>query len=225
MDNRTAIATLHYGRGVPIHSLRSLPQQVLRRAVLRYSIHNRNRKADAVTRWIAEQNCRNALFIGTIGAEHAKNPNMVNAGIVERRVASSITVKMSINIEPALTPYPFQLADARDLPFENDYVDFALANAIIEHVGDESDQLKMIKEMTRVARCWVVTTPNKWFPVESHTTTVLLHWLPWWRERHSDAFTRLLSRREFAALLPKSVLIRGGILSPTFTAYYARPLE
>jgi hypothetical protein len=30
-----------------------------------------------------------------------------------------------------------------DMPFEDDYVDFALANAVIEYVGVESDQKRM----------------------------------------------------------------------------------
>jgi hypothetical protein len=47
------------------------------------------------------------------------------------------------------------------MPFEEDYVDFALANAIIEHVGQEAEQRKMVHEMTRVVCTWVITTPNQ----------------------------------------------------------------
>jgi hypothetical protein len=87
---------------------------------------------------------------------------------------SHFDTEMGINIESAKTAYPFMIADARDLPFDEDYVDFALANAVIERVGGQADQERMICEMTRVARCWVITPPNLWFPMESHTFSRVL---------------------------------------------------
>jgi hypothetical protein len=100
-------------------------------------------------------------------------------------------------------------------------VDFALANAIIEHVGDEEDQRQFVAEHNRVARCWVITTPNRWFPIESHTSTLLFHWLPSWRRSRSE-FTRLLSLREFRSLVPEGAIVVGRWWSPTFSAYFDR---
>jgi hypothetical protein len=203
---------------------RSLVKRVVRRAVLRYSIRNRRRKASDITSWMDRHGCRDVLLVGTSGDEQAGNADQANAGIVEKRLAERFRIRMGVNIHPAVTSYPFQLADARDLPFEDDYVDFALANAIIEHVGDEPDQRRMVEEMTRVARCWVITTPNRWFPVESHTSVPFLHWSPAWRARHRAQFTRLLSRRQLQQLLPPGAEIVGRAWSPTFTAYYDRAL-
>lgn len=200
-------------------------KDALRRAVLAYSVRNRRHKAEAIRGWIEARGCVDALFVGTMGDEHAANPNMSNAGIVEKRIAETIPVKMSINVEPTQTSYPFQIADARDMPFVDGYVDFALANAIIEHVGGMPEQRKMVEEMTRVARCWVITTPNLWFPIESHTTTLFLHWLPSWRKGREHQFTRLLSRRQFCALLPSGAEVHGHFFSPTFMAFYARAFE
>ena len=107
-------------------------KQTVRKAVLWYSVRNRHRKAANITTWLAGHHVRDVLFVGAMGDEHAGNADMVNAGIVEKRIADSYDVKMGINIGPAITPYPFMIADARDMPFEDDYVDFALANAIIE---------------------------------------------------------------------------------------------
>lgn len=197
-------------------------KNIVRKGVLAYSVRNRHRKADGILAWLKEHDVKDVLFVGTMGDEHSGDSNMANAGIVERRIAASYNIKMSINIEPAITSYPFMIADARDLPFENDYVDFALANAIIEHVGQGSEQRMMVDEMTRVARAWVITTPNKWFPIESHTSAVFLHWLPSWRKKHEVDFTRLLSRREFRALLPDGAKLIGAPWSPTFTASYVR---
>jgi hypothetical protein len=197
-------------------------KRTVRKAVLFYSLRNRNRKAVEIVEWLRFHLVKDVLLVGTIGDEHASNPGMINAGIIEKRIAETFDIKMAINIVPATTPYPFMIASACDMPFDDDYVDFALANAIIEHVGNEVDQLKMVQEMTRVARAWVITTPNKWFPIESHTSVVLLHWLPSWRRKHQQDFTRLLSRREFRQLLPAGATLHGRPWSPTFTAYYVR---
>lgn len=196
----------------------SMPSAVkpslVRRLVLWYSIRNRQRKARRISDWLNAQNCNTVLLVGATG--HAGQPN---EDIVENSVIAGREVVMGFNVYPADAPYPFMVADARSMPFEDGYADFALANAIIEHVGDQDDQARMVAEMTRVARCWVITTPNRWFPVESHTSTVFRHWFSRWRDQRHE-FSRLLSRREFAALVPDA-RIDGRWWSPTFTAYYS----
>ncbi|WP_020103493.1 class I SAM-dependent methyltransferase [Mycobacterium sp. 360MFTsu5.1] len=202
--------------------LAELIGKAVRRAVLKYSLYNRQKKTHFILGFMAEQGIRDVLLVGATGDEHCDDPNLANSGVIERSIAARYPVRMGINIEHAATTYPFMIADARALPFADNYVDFALANAIIEHVGQESDQRRMVEEMTRVARTWIITTPNKWFPVESHTSTLFLHWIPSWRQRHEKDFTRLLSRREFRALLPRTAKVSGGPFSPTFTACYVR---
>jgi hypothetical protein len=193
------------------------------RAVMAYSARSRKRKAERTLAWMNERSVLDVLLVGTMGDERAGSSIHTNAGIIENRIAARYPIKMSINIEHANTSYPFMIADARDMPFEDGYVDFALANAIIEHVGQEDDQRKMVEEMTRVARCWIITTPNRWFPVESHTATLFLHWLPSWRKKMIWNFTRILSKREFRNLLPKDADIHGSVWSSTFTATYVKP--
>ena len=191
----------------------------MRRAILSYSIRNRRRKAEMFSEWMRKHECATVLFVGAMGDEHAGIPVMANAGIVERILSKSFNVVMGINIEPAETSYPFQIADARELPFPNGFVDLALANAIIEHVGQEADQRRMVEEMTRVSRCWIITTPNRLFPIESHTSALLLHWSRRWRQDRKE-FTRLLSISEFRALLPPTAMVKGRPWSPTFSAFY-----
>jgi hypothetical protein len=42
-------------------------------------------------------------------------------------------------------------------------------------------------ESRRVARSSFITTPNRWFPIETHTRTPLVHWLP---KKRFDAYLR-----------------------------------
>jgi len=73
----------------------------------------------------------------------------------------------------------FVKADGRDLPFRDGEFDYAHSSAVLEHVGSAEQQVRFLRELWRVARKGIfVTTPNRWFPVEFHTTLPLVHWLP-----------------------------------------------
>lgn len=61
-------------------------------------------------------------------------------------------------------------------PFKSQDFDWAFSNAVIEHVGDGNAQLNFLNEMLRVAAHVFFTTPNKYFPIESHTNIAFLHW-------------------------------------------------
>lgn len=143
--------------------------------------------------------------------------------VVESAAAegAELVVACDLHTRTAL-PWPYVRADGTRLPFADDAFDLALSNAVIEHVGDEAAQRRLIAEHLRVARHVIITTPNKWFPLETHTNTVLRHWSPAWRARHDHVFTRLLSRREFTALLPEGTAVRGRPWSATFLAVLSR---
>lgn len=68
--------------------------------------------------------------------------------------------------------------DGRIFPFEDNSFDICWSNAVIEHVGNFERQLLFLKEIKRVSRNAYLTTPNKFFPIEVHTRTPFLHFLP-----------------------------------------------
>lgn len=77
---------------------------------------------------------------------------------------------------PGLT---FCLGDALDLPFDDHSIDVVFSSAVIEHVGNEKAQYKMLSECVRVAKKGIfITTPNRWHPMEVHTLLPFIHWLP-----------------------------------------------
>ena len=75
-------------------------------------------------------------------------------------------------INPGLT---FGDADAKSLDFRTKELTLHLP-AVIEHVGNKEEQGKLLNELCRVAKVVVITTPNKFFPVEFHTLTFFIHW-------------------------------------------------
>lgn len=70
-------------------------------------------------------------------------------------------------------------ADGKALPFKDGSFDYVVSNAVVEHVGDGECIRQFLAESLRVARhgCFH-TTPNRRFPIETHTGIPLLHWFP-----------------------------------------------
>jgi SAM-dependent methyltransferase len=72
----------------------------------------------------------------------------------------------------------FVTYDGKTFPFDYKEFDWVFSNAVIEHVGGFADQIRFLNEMLRVGKHVFFTTPNKYFPMESHTNALFLHWLP-----------------------------------------------
>lgn len=68
--------------------------------------------------------------------------------------------------------------DGYIFPFEDKKFDICWSNAVIEHVGNREKQVLFLKEIKRTGHAAFLTTPNKNFPIEVHTRTPLLHFLP-----------------------------------------------
>jgi Methyltransferase domain len=69
-------------------------------------------------------------------------------------------------------------ADGRELPFADREFDVGFSNAVLEHVGGREDQRAFVAELCRVSRRVFLATPNRWFPLDTHTLLPLAHWLP-----------------------------------------------
>ena len=120
--------------------------------------------------------------------------------------------------------------------FNDKQFDIILSNSVIEHVGTLDDQIKMAKEIARVAPCYFVQTPNYWFPIEPHFLFPFFQWFPFavrvflvshfslgWNPKgrdYSHAFEmvneiRLLTKSELHSLFPEAQILRERILGLT----------
>lgn len=104
----------------------------------------------------------------------------------------------------------FCRANGLRLPFRDGAFDVVHSSAVLEHVGSASNQRTFIRELARVARRAVfLTTPNRWFPIEFHSSLPLLHWLPkpLFRAALKSLGHRELSREEHLNLVgPRELL-------------------
>jgi 2-polyprenyl-3-methyl-5-hydroxy-6-metoxy-1,4-benzoquinol methylase len=187
--------------------------QLRQRSAVAVSHWNRGRKARVVSEFIRRKGVSSALLVGC-GEGWTPRDQIVEAAVVE---LAPFCVAVDALHDHSPGPWRYVRADALRLPFADDSFDLVLSNAVIEHVGDEQAQRRFAEEHARVGKSWIITTPNRWFPVESHTNAILRHWLPAWRAKQS-IFTRLLSIDEFRRLLPKDASMRGSPFSLTFMA-------
>lgn len=108
------------------------------------------------------------------------------------------------------------VANGLELPFADDEFDVAFSNAVVEHVGGREEQRRFVAELCRVAPRVFLSTPNRWFPVETHTLVPLVHWLPRpAADRTMHALRRenwsqveLLSKGDLLALFPADEQVR-----------------
>ena len=192
---------------------------MLERLAARASLWNRRRKL--------------ALFLETI--RPGPETRVVDVGVGDTPFGTEPGVAATHNFFEAFYPWPERItavsdvplenfarafpsvqtvvADGLELPFADDEFDVAFSNAVVEHVGGHDEQRRFVAELCRVAPRVFVSTPNRRFPVETHTLVPLVHWLPRpAADRAMRALRRdnwdqveLLTKRALLELFPSNV--------------------
>jgi len=179
----------------------------------KFSAWNRRRKLKFVLSFIRRFKLSSCLLVGA-------TPDSNGTGfenLIERGISSEINDIVATGLEDESTGWASWIrADGRNLPFNTKSFDLVFSNAVIEHVGGMQDQVKFILEHDRVGKSWIFTTPNRLFPVESHTQILFLHMNKRWKH---PLVSRLLSKRDLRLMLPEGSLIKGYFFSPTFICY------
>ncbi len=183
--------------------------ELVRTLSIRFSLKNRQRKLDFLEEFISNRRIKSCLIVGAANSNEGGYGNLIERGLFEfcETVVVSGLEKDSFGWENWIS------CDALDLPFADKRFDLVVSNAVIEHVGDEVAQKKFVSEHVRVGKHWVYTTPNRFFPVESHSHTFFSHYST---KKISNLYTRLLSRSDIIALGPRDKHVIGRLISPTF---------
>lgn len=156
------------------------------------------------------------LDVGVAGEAGKKKSPARNFLLNHYRYAPETYTGLSIqDLSGMAELYPgshFVQYDGKTFPFADDSFDWVFSNAVIEHVGDAAAQLRFLDEMLRVGKNVYFTTPNKFFPIESHTSVPFLHWYDPIFFRYCQRFEKgvtpenlnLMSRDDVEALLARS---------------------
>lgn len=121
----------------------------------------------------------NILDVG-VANEFRIGQKHVNHFLKHYRYASETYTGLGVNdLSRMPEKYPgktFITYDGKTFPFADRQFTWIYCNAVIEHVGDRDAQIQFVREMLRVSKYVFFTTPNKYFPIETHTLWPFIHW-------------------------------------------------
>jgi SAM-dependent methyltransferase len=169
---------------------------ILVRAAAAYSQRARDRRAEVFRQqFIVDANTK-VLDLGSEAGHHIRN-------VLRQSNIESKNVYIA-DIDPAAVAEgnrlygftPVVIDESGALPFPDKFFDVVHCSSVIEHVtvpksrvwtlhsGEEFRRLSneaqsnVAREIERVGKQYFVQTPNKWFPIESHSWLPFIGWLP-----------------------------------------------
>ncbi len=115
------------------------------------------------------------LEVGVAGKEYSPVDNFLIKNYPYRERITALGVGDIKGFKRSYPDVNTIVYDGRALPVTDKCFDIAHSNAVIEHVGPLDAQKLFLKETVRVSKRGMITTPNKYFPIEMHTRVPLLH--------------------------------------------------
>ncbi len=172
---------------------------------------NRKRKWEIFLREMAPGAETTVLDVGFQEKEYSDTDNYIEKHYPYPANLTALGIDAPAGFSERYTAVRAVHYDGDIFPFQDGEFDICWSNAVIEHVGGREKQLLFLREIKRVARRAFFTTPNRFFPVEVHTRTPFLHYLPkksfdtylvrTGKEWAAGDYMRLLSLRELSFLL------------------------
>ena len=126
---------------------------------------------------IANLKIEDVLDIGTTKDFDNESSNLIVKGIKGFNKYKSISDQKidSEYFDKCLTKSitdSFSISEIKDMTS-----DLVISSAAIEHVGNKSNQIKMIENIIKLTnKIFIITTPNRYYPIDFHTKLPLIHW-------------------------------------------------
>lgn len=119
------------------------------------------------------------LDVGVTSDNSYSSSNYLEAWLENKSRITALGIDDASFLEELYPGLKYIKADGLHLPFVDQSFDIVHSSAVIEHVGSFANQVKFIKECARVSKkSFYLTTPNRFFPIEFHTSLPIVHWLP-----------------------------------------------
>jgi SAM-dependent methyltransferase len=156
------------------------------------------------------------LDVGFSENEYSETDNFIEKYYKYPKMITALGIDIPINFKKRYPEVTVVQYDGGTFPFKDKQFDVGWSNAVLEHVGNSDKQTYFLKEIRRVAKRAFITTPNKFFLIEPHTRTPLLHLLP---KKIFDKYLTIIGKKwaagEYMYLISlynlKKILSRAGI--------------
>ena len=177
---------------------------------------NRERKWKLFLRIVDPEPGHSILDVGFAEIEYSAVDNYLERSYPYPEKITALGIVDSKEFQKRYPKVKTVIYDGKIFPFPDKSFDVCWSNAVLEHVGTREDQVHFLREIARVSDIAFITTPNRLFPMEVHTRTLMLHLLP---KRVFDAYLRRIGKRwatgKYMNLLSgrqlKQLLSRAGI--------------
>ena len=142
-------------------------------------VSKRAEMLNIINKYIENLSLSDALDIGTTNDQDNKSSNFLIRNIKNIRLFKSIS-NQKINLgffSKILTKSITN--NFSEIEIKNFKSDLVLSNATLEHVGNSNNQMKMIKNVIDLTKkIFIISTPNRFHPIDFHTKIPFIHWLP-----------------------------------------------
>jgi len=208
-----------------------------RRVLKHFSHKSRRRKFDLLLQVFGARPEDRVLDVGASGEVFLSYALEDVYPFPERIVAGGLEAHEVVAARRHYTRPRYVVFDGCALPFPDQSFDLVFSNAVIEHILGPGMQEKFAREVQRVGKSWFVTTPNFWYPFESHHHLPLFQFFPRPVQMEYNRLLgthiakgtvqelALLSARNLQALFPTARVakVRVTFWPETLVAYYIHP--
>ena len=134
---------------------------------------------DIIKKNVPLEKIENVLDIGTTKDEAHYSSNLIIKNLGNFREYKSIS-DQKINSSFFSKCIQKSITDELSLDnIQNLKADLVICNATIEHVGSLENQVKMCENIIKLSnKYFIISTPNRYHPIEFHTKIPFLHFLP-----------------------------------------------
>jgi hypothetical protein len=145
----------------------------------RIVIRKRQEMCQIINKELSDNIIEDALDIGTTNDIENKSSNYLIKNLSNIKIYKSISDQkindnfFSKTLKKSITD---QFLDNEIQSMKSDVV---ISNATIEHVGSFGNQKKMLLNIILLSKkFFIITTPNRWHPIDFHTKLPFLHYFP-----------------------------------------------
>ena len=142
-------------------------------------IKKRKEMIDKINYFFEDKDIYDAIDIGTTDDEIHESSNYLIKNLKNIKIFKSISnqkIDSSFFLKSLNKSITSKFLESDINQYKSDLV---VSNATIEHVGNFNNQKIMISNIVDLTKKYfIITTPNRYHPIDFHTKIPLIHWLP-----------------------------------------------